>query len=51
MPSGRVGTGKDDVFRSNEQFREAVADREALDTLELESKMGRRWGLGGGAGT
>lgn len=29
MPSGRVGNSKDAIFRSNEHFREAVAEREA----------------------
>ena len=29
VPSGRVGNSKDAIFRSNEHFREAVADREA----------------------
>lgn len=31
VPSGRVGNAKDAVFRSNEHFREAVAEREGLD--------------------
>lgn len=31
VPSGRVGNNKDAIFRSNEHFREAVAEREAVD--------------------
>ena len=42
VPSGRVGNNRDAIFRSNEHFREAVAEREALDVAELEARMGRR---------
>lgn len=42
VPSGRVGDTKDDVFRSNDEFRSAVASREALDAAEAESKLGRK---------
>jgi hypothetical protein len=42
VPSGRVGASRDAIFRSNEHFREAVAEREALDVAELEARMGRR---------
>lgn len=42
VPSGRVGNSRDAIFRSNEHFREAVAEREALDVAELEARMGRR---------
>jgi hypothetical protein len=42
VPSGRVGNGKDAVFRSNEHFRAAVADREAADVAELERRLDRR---------
>ena len=42
VPSGRVGNSRDAVFRSNEHFRVAVAEREALDVAELEARMGRR---------
>ena len=42
MPSGRVGNTKDAIFRSNEHFREAVADRESADVAELEARLGRR---------
>ncbi|KAH7431119.1 hypothetical protein KP509_08G030700 [Ceratopteris richardii] len=41
VPSGRVGISRDSVFRSNEQFREAVALREAQDLAALEEKMDR----------
>ena len=42
VPSGRVGETKDDVFRSNDEFRSAVANRESQDTAEAESKLGRK---------
>jgi hypothetical protein len=42
VPSGRVGNSKDAIFRSNEHFREAVAEREAVDVAELEARLGRR---------
>ena len=42
VPSGRVGNSRDAVFRSNEHFRVAVAEREALDVAELEARLGRR---------
>lgn len=42
VPSGRVGNSRDAIFRSNEHFRVAVAEREALDVAELEARMGRR---------
>eukprot|EP00250_Pteridium_aquilinum_P017451 c23631_g1_i1 orf=300-3137(-) len=41
VPSGRVGSSRDSVFRSNEQFREAVALRETQDISALEDKMDR----------
>ena len=50
VPSGRVGSGKDSVFRSNEDFRAAVMEREAQDVAEVEAKLGRRWGTGRGGG-
>jgi hypothetical protein len=37
-----VGNSKDAIFRSNEHFRGAVADREALDVAELEARLGRK---------
>eukprot|EP00249_Psilotum_nudum_P012773 c23975_g1_i1 orf=519-3485(+) len=42
VPSGRVGDSKDSLYRSNEEFREAVALRESQDVAELEGKFGRR---------
>ncbi|GAB4820130.1 hypothetical protein N2152v2_007176 [Parachlorella kessleri] len=42
VPSGRVGNSKDAIFRSNEHFREAVAEREAMDVAELEARLQRR---------
>ena len=42
VPSGRIGPTRDDVFRSNEEFRAAVAERELQDVAEVEAKMGRR---------
>lgn len=42
MPSGRVGTAKDTLFRSNEHFREAVTERENVDVSELETRLDRK---------
>ena len=42
VPSGRIGSSKDDVYRSNEEYRDAVAAREMQDIAEVEAKMGRR---------
>eukprot|EP00884_Botryococcus_braunii_P010410 jgi/Botrbrau1/19370/Bobra.0338s0005.2 len=42
VPSGRVGNTKDAVFRSNEHFREAVSEREAMDVAELEHRLDRK---------
>lgn len=42
VPSGRVGVSRPSTFRSNEHFREAVADRELHDVLELEARLGRK---------
>ena len=42
VPSGRIGPSKDDVYRNNDEFRDAVAAREAQDISEVEAKMGRR---------
>nr|ATB19780.1 ARC5 [Hesperocyparis macrocarpa] len=41
VPSGRVGMSKDAVYRSNDEFKEAVASREAQDIAALEDKLGR----------
>lgn len=42
VPSGRVGAQREAVFRSNDQFREAVAQREMQDITELEGKLQRK---------
>ena len=42
VPSGRVGSAKDAVFRSNEHFREAVSERERADVQELEHRLDRQ---------
>ncbi|KAK1564410.1 hypothetical protein Q3G72_002658 [Acer saccharum] len=41
VPSGRVGTGHDSVYRSNEEFKQAVSLREMEDIVSLEEKLGR----------
>ncbi|KAK2665327.1 hypothetical protein Ddye_003901 [Dipteronia dyeriana] len=41
VPSGRVGTGHDSVYRSNEEFKQAVSLREIEDIVSLEEKLGR----------
>ncbi len=35
--------GPDFVFPSQDAFRDRLAEREAADTAELESKLGRKW--------
>lgn len=45
VPSGRVGSSRDSVYRSNDQFREAVALREAQDVTYLEEKLSRHLSL------
>ena len=42
VPSGRVGGGRDCLFRSNEHYREAVVRQEQADTNELERRCDRR---------
>ena len=42
MPSGRVGGGRDCLFRSNEHYREAVLQQEKRDASELERRCDRR---------
>lgn len=42
VPSGRVGLGREATFRTNDQFREAVQNREIQDVQELESKLQRK---------
>ncbi|PNW77356.1 hypothetical protein CHLRE_10g433050v5 [Chlamydomonas reinhardtii] len=46
VPSGRVGSGADCVFPSHDVFRERLADREATDVAELESKLARKLSRG-----
>ncbi|KAG0605139.1 hypothetical protein M758_9G034900 [Ceratodon purpureus] len=41
VPSGRVGSSKDSVFRSNTDFQEAVAARQIQDLALLEEKLNR----------
>ncbi len=41
MPSGRVGSYKDAVFRSNDAFRSAVSAQEGTDVEVLQQRMGR----------
>ena len=41
MPSGRVGNAKDAIFRSNDHFRQAVAEREDCDVAELQHRLDR----------
>jgi len=41
VPSGRVGNAKDAIFRSNDHFRQAVAEREECDVAELQHRLDR----------
>ncbi|KAK1299844.1 Dynamin-like protein ARC5 [Acorus calamus] len=41
VPSGRVGNGRDTVYRSNDEFKQAVSLRELEDVALLEDKLGR----------
>ncbi|GMH03122.1 hypothetical protein Nepgr_004961 [Nepenthes gracilis] len=41
VPSGRVGSGHESVFRSNDEFKQAVSSREMEDVASLENKLGR----------
>ncbi|GAB4838318.1 ARP2/3 actin-organizing complex subunit Arc5 [Ancistrocladus abbreviatus] len=41
VPSGRVGSGHDSVFRSNDEFKQAISMREMEDVSSLEGKLGR----------
>jgi hypothetical protein len=42
VPSGRIGTERDAVFRNNDEFRGALAERELQDVAEVENKLGRK---------
>ncbi|GAV89980.1 Dynamin_N domain-containing protein [Cephalotus follicularis] len=41
VPSGRVGSGHDSVYRSDDEFKQAVSLREMEDVAALEEKLGR----------
>ncbi|KAL5993080.1 ARP2/3 actin-organizing complex subunit Arc5 [Asimina triloba] len=41
VPSGRVGSGHDSVYRSNDEFKQSVSLRELEDVASLEEKLGR----------
>uniref|UniRef100_A0A0E0FA45 Dynamin-type G domain-containing protein n=2 Tax=Oryza meridionalis TaxID=40149 RepID=A0A0E0FA45_9ORYZ len=41
VPSGRVGSCHEAVFRSNEDFKKAISLRELEDVASLEDKLGR----------
>lgn len=41
VPSGRVGSSPDSVYRSNDEFKKAICLREAEDISSLEEKLGR----------
>lgn len=41
VPSGRVGSCHEAVFRSNEEFKKAISLRELDDVTSLEDKLGR----------
>ena len=41
VPAGRVGNMRDAIFRSNDHYREAVAQQELKDSQDLQRKLGR----------
>ncbi|KAG9141726.1 hypothetical protein Leryth_023792 [Lithospermum erythrorhizon] len=41
VPSGRVGSGPESVYRSNDEFKQAISLREMEDISALEEKLGR----------
>ncbi|XP_041014707.1 dynamin-like protein ARC5 isoform X2 [Juglans microcarpa x Juglans regia] len=41
VPSGRVGSGPDSVYRTNDEFKQAISLREEEDVKSLEEKLGR----------
>ncbi|CAL9770646.1 unnamed protein product [Musa acuminata subsp. burmannicoides] len=41
VPSGRVGSGSEAIYRSNEEFKKAICLREMEDIVALEEKLGR----------
>ncbi|KAB2042553.1 hypothetical protein ES319_D02G223500v1 [Gossypium barbadense] len=42
VPSGRVGSEHDSVYRSNDEFKQAIISREVQDIASLEEKLGRQ---------
>ncbi|CBI20008.3 unnamed protein product, partial [Vitis vinifera] len=41
VPSGRVGSGPESIYRSNDEFKQAILLREMEDIASLEEKLGR----------
>ncbi|KAG7976329.1 hypothetical protein I3843_06G143900 [Carya illinoinensis] len=41
VPSGRVGSGPDSVYGTNDEFKQAISLREEEDVKSLEEKLGR----------
>ncbi|KAL8061043.1 hypothetical protein ABFX02_02G063000 [Erythranthe guttata] len=41
VPSGRVGSERESVYRSNDEFKQAVSLREMEDITSLQEKLGR----------
>ncbi|RAL44982.1 hypothetical protein DM860_003741 [Cuscuta australis] len=41
VPSGRVGSGPESVYSSNDDFKQAISSREMEDIAALEEKLGR----------
>ncbi|KAL0335154.1 UNVERIFIED_CONTAM: Dynamin-like protein ARC5 [Sesamum radiatum] len=41
VPSGRVGSGHESVYKSNDEFKQAISLREMEDISALEEKLGR----------
>ncbi|KAJ8479100.1 hypothetical protein OPV22_022827 [Ensete ventricosum] len=41
VPSGRVGSASEAIYRSNEEFKKAICLREMEDIVALEEKLGR----------
>ncbi|KAJ9687199.1 hypothetical protein PVL29_015880 [Vitis rotundifolia] len=41
VPSGRVGSGPESIYRSNDEFKQAISLREMEDIASLEEKLGR----------
>lgn len=41
VPSGRVGSEQDSVYRTNDEFKQAISLREVEDVASLQEKLGR----------